>query len=571
MWRVAALSRVAMLLLMLTFDALVDDYDTSGRLSPGDGVSSAKTSGDAERPPNTLCAAVEGLVTWDAVYFLRIAEVGYEHEQTHAFFPLLPAVTRGVAATSSALAEAIPRRGSDSKTMWSRVRRRFAQTPSRCASAASAVAVSNAAHVLAAVILERLGNLVLAEHGKIGRDSSLHEVDHSAAHAEAARAAAVLFALNPASVFHSAAYTESVFALFSYAGFFLLERARLAGTATATKKSEYAFWNRNGAAVLFALACATRSNGALNGLVLAHDFFFASAAPFWKERRKKKRKVFFFIAATSAFAARCVATLFPLFAVQLYGYRTYCVDGFIEDSKPAWCDVWRPFPNVYAHVQSHYWNVGFLRYYESKQIPNFLLAAPALFVSANAGLSWWNAFLGRARFGNARDESAKRSSDDEAGEADEARANRTRSGSSVSRRRREGGSLRLGGEKKTKNLSRDFARRVADVDEDAWMLSPRVRPYLFKWAVMSAVALLAMHTQVTTRFLSVTPGVYWFLAKKGFAEAERERLFARKQKKKSAAGHEKKTRTFWRRGVTTYSTSFFLLGALLFPTFYPWT
>ena len=38
-WRIAALSRVAMVLLMLTFDALVDDYDTSGRLSPDDGVS----------------------------------------------------------------------------------------------------------------------------------------------------------------------------------------------------------------------------------------------------------------------------------------------------------------------------------------------------------------------------------------------------------------------------------------------------------------------------------------------------------------------------------------------------
>jgi hypothetical protein len=71
------------------------------------------------------------------------------------------------------------------------------------------------------------------------------------------------------------------------------------------------------------------------------------------------------------------------------------------------------------------------------------------------------------------------------------------------------------------------------------MLSPRVRPYLFKWAVMSAVALLAMHVQVTTRFLSVTPGVYWFLAKKGFAEAERERR-AKKQKKKERGGSRKK-------------------------------
>ena len=90
------------------------------------------------------------------------------------------------------------------------------------------------------------------------------------------------------------------------------------------------------------------------------------------------------------------------------------------------------------------------------------------------------------------------------------------------------------------------------------MLSPSVRPYLFKWAVMSVVALLVMHVQVTTRFLSVTPGIYWFLAKRGFAEAEREEK-------------ERKTSSVWRRAVTLYSILFFLLGALLFPTFYPWT
>ena len=73
-----------------------------------------------------------------------------------------------------------------------------------------------------------------------------------------------------------------------------------------------------------------------------------------------------------------------------------------------------------------------------------------------------------------------------------------------------------------------------------------------------------MHVQVTTRFLSVTPGIYWFLAKRGFAEAERE-----------AAGKRKRTSgkrpSVWRRAVTLYSSSFFMLGALLFPTFYPWT
>ena len=142
MWRIAAISRVAMLLLMLTFDALVDDYDTSGRLSPDDGVSGKSSVSDEHlrSPSSPLCAAVEGLVTWDAVYFQRISEVGYEHEQTHAFFPLIPAVTRGVASASSALAGAVAggsEKGSGNEKSES--------GPSRCALAASALAVSHTA------------------------------------------------------------------------------------------------------------------------------------------------------------------------------------------------------------------------------------------------------------------------------------------------------------------------------------------------------------------------------------------------------------------------------------------
>ncbi|XP_063274858.1 GPI mannosyltransferase 2 isoform X2 [Prinia subflava] len=52
------------------------------------------------------------------------------------------------------------------------------------------------------------------------------------------------------------------------------------------------------------------------------------------------------------------------------GYRVVGMGG----DKPPWCS--QRFPVVYSYIQDTYWNVGFLRYFELKQIPNFLLALP---------------------------------------------------------------------------------------------------------------------------------------------------------------------------------------------------
>jgi phosphatidylinositol glycan class V len=43
--------------------------------------------------------AIEEVVMWDSVYYMRIAECGYEYEQTHAFFPALPLLMHFVANT----------------------------------------------------------------------------------------------------------------------------------------------------------------------------------------------------------------------------------------------------------------------------------------------------------------------------------------------------------------------------------------------------------------------------------------------------------------------------------------
>lgn len=182
--------------------------------------------------------------------------------------------------------------------------------------------------------------------------------------------AAALFCINPASVFMTAVYTECLFAMFTFLGLLLLEKGY--------------DWP---AALSFALAAATRSNGILLCGFLAFKWLLCIHDAHLKHYGFSQL-LLYAVQRVFITALQCTITLLPFAAFEYYAYTLYCskptnsVDTHSINSSPSWCQSESILPPLhYSHVQSHYWNVGFLRYFQFKQIPNFILASPMILLS----------------------------------------------------------------------------------------------------------------------------------------------------------------------------------------------
>eukprot|EP00850_Spirogloea_muscicola_P018569 SM000171S03258 [mRNA] locus=s171:210545:212852:- [translate_table: standard] len=214
--------------------------------------------------------------------------------------------------------------------------------------ALAGLAVSNAAFAAAAVLLYKLSVTVLGDE-------------------ELARTAAALFCLNPASAFFSAIYSESLFAALSFGGLWLY------ASSLRTR------WL---AAVLFGLSGLTRSNGVLHAGYILFDGLHAALL-----RHRPGSQLLRGMLVTTW--AQLVLALGPFVGFQVYGYRQFCTATGQVDAAGNYAAVPRPWchhhlPYLYSFVQSHYWGVGFLRYFQVKQIPNFLSASPAIIFASCA-------------------------------------------------------------------------------------------------------------------------------------------------------------------------------------------
>lgn len=184
---------------------------------------------------------------------------------------------------------------------------------------------------------------------------------------------AVLFCFNPASIFFSAPYSESLFAFTTFYGMYLVSCKNI--------------WKSS---IFFGLSVLNRSNGLLNAGYLLHSLAQIAV-------RKKKILFSYIVGVIFVFVCFC--------SFQVYGYYKFCtirkhsfdfkVVDYAVASKlimpgnhtvPPWCGVRLP----YSYVQEKYWeNIGFLNYFQFKQIPNFLLASPCIFLLLKCGLAYF--------------------------------------------------------------------------------------------------------------------------------------------------------------------------------------
>ncbi|KAJ0020166.1 hypothetical protein Pint_31359 [Pistacia integerrima] len=286
--KLATLSRLLLLTLTILWRALLSPYDTSASLNPDCLADPVPPQHSRNNP---ISSAIENGVVWDSVYFVRIAQCGYEYEQSFAFLPLLPLCIRLLSHTVLAPLVSV-----------------FGY---RAVLALSGYVVSNVAFLLAAVYFYRLSVMILKDP-------------------EAALRASILFCFNPASIFYSSIYSESLYALFSVGGLYYL----MSGA-------------NNIAVICLAVSSCARSNGVVNaGYFCFQTMYWAYDALFVKKRGYLAMQILI------CGALRCVCIFIPFIAFQVYGYHYLCLGRSPEEMRP-WCRA--RIPLLYNYIQSHYW------------------------------------------------------------------------------------------------------------------------------------------------------------------------------------------------------------------------
>jgi phosphatidylinositol glycan class V len=142
-------------------------------------------------------------------------------------------------------------------------------------------------------------------------------------------------------------------------------------------------------------------------------------------------------------------------------YLSYASSTFCSLPSPSpYCSS--VFPNIYNFVQSQFWyslfrNVGLFRYWELKQIPNFLLALPMMYISLSAIYNY----------------------------------------------------IRLDPKR-----ALSFSTSSSVVPFNTFFANPVLVPFILYWAVNLLIIVFIANVQIITRLFASFPIVYWYMGER---------------------------------------------------------
>lgn len=147
----------------------------------------------------------------------------------------------------------------------------------------------------------------------------------------------LLFIISPMGVFAMIPYSENLSNFFIVLGLYLYyQRSKLLYLTSS---------------ILFGLSVLTRSNTLIVGSLFLYDFISQKSI----------------IALISGLIMGS-----SVFILNYIPYLEYC------PNREVWCN--NMIPSIYSFAQSHYWDVGFLRYWTMNNVFNFIIASPMLFL-----------------------------------------------------------------------------------------------------------------------------------------------------------------------------------------------
>jgi len=277
--------------------------------------------------------------------------------------------------------------------------------------------------------------------------------------------------------------------------------------------------------LLLAFGTCTRSNGILMSLVIGFEQLRRIISSWIKAVDSNRQPPYGFlllwIPVQTLFFALIVVC--PYFVFQWLGYQQFCLP---QDSgaSPDWC--LQTIPSIYSYIQDQYWNVGFLKYWQLKQIPNFLLAVPAVYAWQKATFQFFRShwLSSSACCKGFRD---------------------------ILRNITDKNSLPMSPSgKEIEALDRQQLNQSH--------LQARLVGLYVQWSILTLMAIFIINVQVLTRLAAGScPCFYWALAS----------LFTSNNRQVCLFGHQRSLRSY----VITYCYVYFFVGIILHSNFLPWT